>query len=223
MTSKPVFRINKEPVSWATHCAGLVAAIVGLVYLVIYSAHDTAKVAAMSVYGGSLVVLFFASTVYHFFDLGPRRNSWLRRFDHVGIFLLIVGSYVPAVIHLLDGVWRISILALVGGLALAGAVFRMWWIDPPEWLGTGIYLTLGWIGLIPAYKIMPQLEFSSAALLLAGGLSYTVGAFVFAREWPDPWPKVFGHHEIWHVFVLAGAGCYFFFVWDLMAVPVPGF
>lgn len=223
MEPKPVFRLNKDPVSWATHFAGFIAAIVGLVYLVVYTAHDAAKVTAMAIYGGSLVLLFLASSVYHFFDLGERRNGLLRRLDHVGIFLLIVGSYVPAVIHLLDGVWRIAILATVGTLSLAGAAFRCWWIDPPEWLGTGIYLAVGWIGLIPAWKMLPQLEPIAAACLVAGGLSYTVGAVVFAREWPDPWPNVFGHHEIWHLFVLAGAGGHFLFVCHLIAMPIPAF
>ncbi len=223
MKHAPVFRINKDPVSWATHAAGLVAAVVALVYLLLHVGDNPAKFAAMAIYGGSLVVLFLASSVYHFFDLGPRRNGWLRRFDHVGIFLLIAGSYVPAVMHLLDGAWRVTILTVIGVFAVLGAAFRIWWIDPPEWLGTGIYLTMGWIGLIPASRMLPQLEFSSAALLVAGGLSYTVGAVVFAREWPDPWPRVFGHHEIWHLFVLAGATGHFFFVRDLLAMPVPGF
>ena len=223
MNDRPIFRINKDPVSWATHAAGFVAAVVGPVFLVVYSAHDPAKVTAMSIYGGSLVLLFGASTVYHFLDLGPKRNGLLRRFDHVGIFVLIAGTYVPVLIHLLEGGWRITLLSVVGTLALLGAGFRVWWIDPPPWLGMGIYLALGWIGLIPAYKIAPQLDLSSAGFLVAGGLSYTVGAAVFTKEWPDPWPKVFGHHEIWHLFVLAGAAGHFCFVWDLMAMPVPHF
>ncbi len=217
------FKILKDPVSWATHFAGFLAAIVGLIFLVIFSAHDGAKVAGMSIYGASLVVLFGSSSTYHFLDLGKQGNRWLRRLDHSAIFFLIAGTYVPVTIHLLDGAWRISILSVVGGLALAGILFKLLWIDCPDWLGTALYLGLGWIAIIPAYRILPQLEPEALGLLVFGGLAYSVGAIVYVKEWPDPWPRILGHHEIWHLFVLAGATCHFFFVWNLMERTIPAF
>jgi hemolysin III len=216
-------KLNKDPVAWATHFAGLVGAIVGLVLLVVHTAHDAAKVTSMALYGGSLVALFAASVTYHFLDLGERGNRWLRRVDHAAIYLLIAGSYVPASMHLLDGGWRVSILSVVGGLALFGILFKVVWIDAPAWLSTLLYVALGWLAVIPAYRIFPQLDAPTLALLLAGGLAYTVGAVVYLKRWPDPWPRLFGHHEIWHLFVLAGATAHFGFNWGLVGQRVPPF
>jgi hemolysin III len=213
----------KDPISWATHFAGFVAAIVGLVFLVVFSAHSTPKVTAMAIYGSSLVVLFGASAAYHFFDLGTRGNRWLKRIDHAAIFFLIAGTYVPAAIHLLEGAWRISILAVVGGIAVAGILFKIVWIDCPAWLGVVLYLTLGWVVVVPAHLIFPQLDAWGFSCLVGGGLAYTAGAVIFLLKRPDPWPQVFGYHEIWHLFVLVGAGAHFAFVWWLVDRTVPAF
>jgi hemolysin III len=225
METQPRARIGilKDPVSASTHFAGFVAAIVGLVFLVVLSAHDGAKVVSMAVYGGGLVALFGASSVYHFFDLGVGGNRWLRRLDHSAIFLLIAGSYMPPFFHFLDGAWRIAMISVVGGIAVAGALLKLLWIDSPSWLGLSLYLFLGWVVVVPGYIILPQLSGTELSLLVFGGLAYTVGAVVYASKRPDPWPNVFGHHEVWHLFVLAGALGHFLFAWDLLDRPIPAF
>jgi hemolysin III len=215
--------LNKDPWSAATHCIGFVAAIVGLVFLVVQSAHSTPKVTGMAIYGGSLVTLFGASTLFHFFDLGERGNRWLRRLDHSAIFLLIGGSYMPPIIHLLDGPMRIAMISVVGGLALFGVVVKLFWIDAPTWLSLSLYLALGWIVLVPIWWMIPRIAGGSFALLVGGGLVYTLGAAVYAKQWPDPWPSTFGHHEVWHLFVLGGATLHYCFMWSLLAAPVPAF
>lgn len=209
-------RLNKDPVSAWTHIAGTVAAVVGLVALVLASRHDGLKVTGLSVYGASLVALFLASSLYHFFDVGERGNRWLRTLDHVAIFVFIAGSYVPPLLCTLTGAWRVSMLAVVGGLALAGVVLKLAWLDCPAWLSTLVYVAFGWIAVVPAPLIVPQLPAWPLAWLLSGGLLYTVGAAVFHLEWPDPWPRKVGHHEVWHVLVLAGAACHFVFMWWLV-------
>ena len=113
-------KMNKDPWSAATHFVGFLAAIVGLVFLVVPSTHSASKVTAMAIYGGSLVALFGASTLYHFFDLGHSGNRWLRRMDHSAIFALIAGSYMPPIFHLLDGKMRITMISTVGGIAVLG-------------------------------------------------------------------------------------------------------
>ena len=220
---RPRLRINKDPLSWITHFGGFLAAVPGTAYLVISSVDDPAKLAAMGLYGGSLIVLFLASTAYHFFDIGERWNYELQRIDHIGIYLLIAGSYAPALVHLTDGWFRVAMLLVVGVLCVVGVVGKIVWMDAPVWLSTAIYLGIGWIGIIPAWHMWPQLTTWSAACLTLGGAAYTIGAVVFAREWPDPWPKVFGHHEIWHVLVLVGAAGHFLFAVSLLDVPVPAF
>lgn len=215
------FRIFKDPASAWTHFLGFLAAGVAAAVLVWLASSDGPKAVAMAIYGGTLVTLFLASSLYHFFDLGEHGNRWLRRLDHAAIFLLIAGTYVPPLLHLLDGAWRVTFLALVGAIAAAGVVVKLLWIDGPGWLGMSLYLGLGWVVLIPAPLILPQLSGGALAWLVGGGLAYTVGAMVYAREWPDPWPGRFGHHEIWHVFVLAGATAHYAFTWTLLDLPYP--
>jgi len=223
MATEIKFKINKDPVAWATHFAGLVGSIVGLVFLVMHSAHDAAKVTSMAIYGSSLVVLFGASATYHFLDLGEVGNRRLRQVDHAAIFFLIGGSYVPASMHLLDGAWRISILSVIAAMGLAGIIFKIIWIDCPDGLSTALYVAMGWLAIIPSFQMFPQLDIYASSFLVLGGLAYTVGAVVFVKQWPDPWPEVFGHHEVWHVLVLLGAVGHFFFTWQLMEKAIPAF
>ena len=215
--------LNKEPWSAATHFVGLLAAIAGLVFLVLPSTHSAPKVTAMALYGGSLVALFLASTAYHFLDLGQRGNRWLKRLDHSAIFLLIAGSYMPPIIHFLDGAMRITMLSVIGGIAVLGMVVKLAWIDSPTWLSLGLYLALGWIVLVPIWWMVPHMAGISIALLVAGGVTYTLGAVVYAKRWPDPWPDVFGHHEVWHLFVLGGAALHFLCMVTLLDASVPAF
>ena len=213
----------KEPVSSLTHLAGFFAAVMGGVLIVQAAAHDAPKATALAIYGTSLALLFFASAVYHFFDLGPRGNLLLRHLDHASIFLLIAGSYVPPMLTLLDGAWRIAMLSLVGGLAVTGIALQLFRPGTPRNITTALYLAMGWVVIIPAPIILPLLDGIQLTTLVGGGLAYSVGALVYALRWPDPYPLRFGFHEIWHLFVLAGAGAHFAFMVTLLPMPVPGF
>ncbi len=216
-------RLNKEPISAYTHAAGLVGAVAALVLLLIASAGDAPKVVGAALFGGTAVLLFAASSAYHFFDLGPRWNAWLKRLDHVAIFLFIAGTYIAPLIHTLDGAWRVTMLAVVGGIAVAGAVFKLLWVDCPRWLSAGLYLALGWLVVIPGPIIVQRLQPDSLLWIAAGGVAYTVGAVIYTRRRPDPLPGVFGFHEVWHLFVLAGAGCHAAFMVTLLDQPYPPF
>ena len=216
-------KVLKDPLSWLSHFLGFLAAIVGLVFLVLLTAGDGPKVAGMAIYGGTLVTMFFTSSTYHFFDIGVPGNRWLRRLDHTAIFLLIAGSYVPPMIHLLDGTWRIAMLVAIASLTVLGIGFKLLWIECPRWLSVGVYLALGWAIFIPGPIILPKLDATSLAWLGGGGLAYSLGALIYARRWPDPWTGVFGFHEIWHVFVLTGAACHYFFALGFIDAPYPPF
>jgi hemolysin III len=208
-------KILKDPWAFATHFAGLAFAIAGLVLLVVWS-DGAAKVTAMSIYGASLVVLFGASAAYHFFDIGERGNAVLQRIDHAAIFFLIAGSYLPPLILLLDGACRITMISVVSGLAVLGILFKVIWFRCPVWLSTGLYVSLGWIVIIPAYRMFPQLGAAQLGWLIAGGLAYTLGALVFVFERPNPFPATFGHHEVWHVMVLLGAMSHWIFAFRMV-------
>ncbi len=214
-------RVAKEPVSAYTHFAGLAAAAVGLVPLLAMARGDALKLTGMSLYGGALLLVFLSSSAYHFFDLGDRGNRWLQRFDHGAIFLLIAGTYLAPLMHTLHGAWRVSMVAVVGGIAIAGVIMKLVWIDCPRWIGTAIYMAMGWLVLVPAHLVIPRLSTPGLVLLVAGGAAYSLGALVYAVEAPDPLPGRFGHHEIWHLFVLAGAASHYAFMLDLVGRPYP--
>ncbi len=217
------WRLNKDPWSWITHFGGMVLALVGLAFLVLDSRAGAgpAKLTGMAIYGGSLALCMATSALYHFLDIGHAGNRWLRRADHCAIFLLIGGTFVPAALHLLDGTWRTATLVSVASFAAAGILFKLIWIDAPRWLGTGIYVAMGWAAVIPGVRMFPVMETSALVWLFAGGAFYTLGAVVYGTKRPDPLPNVFGFHEVWHVFVLAGAVCHYFFAHSFCDLTCP--
>jgi hemolysin III len=215
--------VFKDPVSSTTHFAGFWLALGAAALLVWRAAGDPPRTAGMAIYGASLVALFLASSFYHFFDLGPRGNRWLRRLDHSAIFFLIAGTAVPTLLLVLEGDGRLAALGLVLGLAVAGALLKVFWLDCPDWLGMGLYLGLSAVVVVSGHPILPQLSGGALAWLLAGGLAYLLGAAIYARQWPDPWPGRFGHHEIWHLCVLAGAGSHYAFTYSLVGRTFPPF
>lgn len=216
-------RTFKDPVSSSTHFAGFWLALGASLLLVSRAAGDAPRTAAMAIYGASLVGLFLASSFYHFLDLGPRGNRWLRRLDHSAIFFLIAGTAVPTLLLVQVGSARLLALGLVLGLAVAGALIKIVWIDCPDWLGMCLYLGLSAVVVVCGHLIVPQLSGGALAWLVGGGVAYLLGALIYARQWPDPWPGRFGHHEIWHLFVLLGAGAHFAFTYSLVGRAYPPF
>lgn len=213
----------KEPFSAISHFLGFVAALAGMFYLVVLTANDPAKLAVATLYGIGLSVVFLASTLYHFFDLGHRGNRLLNQLDHIAIFLMVGGSYLPPSLQLLDGHWRLGVFWLVGLATVGGTLLKVFWFNSPLWLSTALYLAMGWASVVPFTQMFPMMTTPQVALLISGGLAYTVGALIYASHRPDPWPNVFGHHEIWHLFVLLGAACHYTFNADILAQAYPPF
>lgn len=216
-------KIWKDPASALTHFAGFIAGIIGLIYLLVASPSDNTKLVTFAVYGISLCLLFLASATYHFFDLGDRGNLWLRRGDHSAIFLLIGGSYVPVFVHYLEGAWRFWMLTATAAIAVFGILFKLTWFHAPRWLNAGMYLLMGWMVVIPGSRLFDAMSPEVFNYVLAGGIFYSVGAVIYALKRPDPWPETFGFHEVWHCFVLAGAGSHFLFVAILIDAPYTPF
>lgn len=211
-------RVLKDPWSATTHFAGFLAALVGAFMLVYRVGPDPARVAGVSAYGLGLVGLFLASSVYHFVDLGERLNHYLQRVDHAAIYLFIAACYAPPALFLMEDAQAAALLGLVGALGVGGAIFKLVWFRAPVWLSVGGYLALGWMGLAIVPFAAETLAPVRVAQYLLGGLCYTLGTVVFIRQRPDPWPQVFGHHEIWHLFVLAGAILHYSFVYHLITL-----
>lgn len=201
-----------EPVNAITHGLGAVLSAVGMIVLMQVSWGRPLYVVSFAVYGLSSVLLYVASSLYHGLKVGPQRRRLLLRLDHVGIYALIAGSYTPLALLALkihSPLLGWAFFWLVWSLAILGIVFKLWWLDAPVWLSTGFYLALGWLALGVMPTLFQTLSPGGLLLLFIGGLFYSVGAVVFALERPDFYPGVFGHHELWHLFVLAGGASHY--------------
>ena len=213
----------KDPWSALTHFAGLLLALWGAAFLLVEAPDGSAKSTSLIVYSVGLVAVFLTSSSYHFFDFGIRWNARLRRLDHAAIFLLIAGTATPMLTHLLDGAWRTTSLAVIGTLAVLGVIFKLVWFDCPTWLSTATYVGMGWLVVIPGPVMFPLMTDGQITWLIIGGAAYSVGALVYAFERPNPWPDRFGHHEVWHLFVLVGAGAHYAMTLGLLNTQVPAF
>ncbi len=168
-----------------------------------------------AVFALTSVLLFTTSAVYHRGRFSPRVTSWLQRWDHANIFLVIAGSATPFAVGLLPrGSARVLTAVLWLG-ALSGVAIRVFWTRAPRWLFVPLYLALGWVSAmyLPQFVNNQQIPATTSAwvitLVVLGGVLYTVGAGVFAAQWPNPWPRWFGFHEIFHCFTIGGWASHF--------------
>jgi hemolysin III len=164
---------------------------------------------ASAVYGAGLCALFAASGLYHRWRWDPRWRPLLRRIDHSTIFVFIAASYVPIALLVLPGDLRVVVLVTVAAGAVAGVLLTVAWISAPRWLTAAVYLALGWVSAITLPDLVERLDPAPMVLIAAGGLLYTAGALVYATRRPDPWPRTFGFHEVFHALVIAAAAAHF--------------
>ena len=202
----------KEPFNSYSHMLGVLLSVIGLVALVVESRGSAWRIVGFSIYGASLVLLYSASTIYHWLHLSPRGNDFLRRLDHVAIFILIAGSYTPICLVTLRGGWGWALFSIVWSLALGGTLLKLFFRHLPAWATAVLYVGMGWLAVIAIGPLVRSFPPTALVWLLAGGLAYTAGAVIYAVERPDPFPEVFGHHEIFHIFVLAGSVLHFVFM-----------
>ena len=202
----------REPINALTHALGAVLGVAGLVVLLVLAEGDPARLASAIVYGVSLVLLFLASTLLHAVRASRRSLKMFRLLDHAAIYLLIAGTYTPiTLVSLRETAPTLAwvLFGLVWGLAALGVLFKAIWLHAPRWASTGLYLVLGWLAIVAIRPLIATLSAPALAWLVVGGLAYSVGAVIYALKRPDPFPQVFGYHEIWHLFVLAGAAAHF--------------
>jgi hemolysin III len=165
---------------------------------------------AVAIYAVSLSALLGTSALYHRVDWKrPEVRRWMRRLDHSMIFFLIAGTYTPFALLVLSGPLADAILVVVWIGAIAGAVVEMVWIDHPKWVAALIYMSLGWVAAVSFPELWSDMGLAGTLLVAAGGLLYTAGAVVYATQRPDPNPRVFGYHEIFHALVIAAAAAHF--------------
>ncbi len=178
-------------------------ALVGGLILTIISTPGPVRTASI-VFTISAVLLFGVSAVYHRGTWGPRMEGLLRRLDHSNIYLIIAGTYTPFAVTLLPWNQARTLLIMVWAGAVGGCIFRVCWNGAPRWLYTALYLALGWVAvfyLVPFWKSGGPLI---GGLLALGGLMYTAGGVIYGTQRPNPSPRWFGFHEVFHAFTLAG-------------------
>jgi hemolysin III len=163
---------------------------------------------ASLVYALGLAGLLGTSALYHRIEWRPRTRMWMRRLDHSMIFVLIAATVTPIALLALEQPLRAVLLAVVWGGAVAGVLLSLLWPRSPKWVSAAAYLAVGWSGIL-ALPELASYAWTALALIAAGGVLYTVGAVVYALGRPDPVPRVFGYHEVFHALVLAAAALHF--------------
>lgn len=215
MNYKTIKRYLREPVNSLTHGLGAIAAVIGLI-LLLYEAITRGSVShliAFSMFGLSMVLLYTSSTLFHALPVKQKTLKLLQKLDHSMIYVLIAGTYTPICLLVLEGSWKWGFFATVWTLAIIGIIKKFLWIDAPRWLSTSFYLGMGWLAVFTFPTLMEKLPLAFLAWIAIGGLAYTLGAVIYGIQKPNPVPEWFGHHEIWHLFVLAGTFSHFWAIY----------
>ncbi|MFN8076680.1 MAG: hemolysin III family protein [Kineosporiaceae bacterium] len=171
------------------------------------------EVIASAVFAVTAIFLFGTSAVYHRGDWSPRVKSILKRWDHANIFLIIAGTYTPFTELLLPRGQARTLLWIIWSGAVAGAAFRVLWLQAPRWLYVPVYVAMGWVAVAYLPGFLNGGGVAVLVLIVVGGLLYTLGGIVYGTKWPDPSPAWFGFHEIFHAFTIAAFATHTVAVW----------
>lgn len=208
---------SQEAFNFYSHMAGMVAAAVGTLFLVMRAANTDSLLVPALIYGLSTVFLFLASSLYHAFKQQENEVSFWRRMDRFAIFVMIAGSYTPVCYLFLDEQWRVPMIALQWGLVGLGVFTQVFFPRAPRVLFTLIYMTMGWLLLLPIQQVLASMTATQQTLLFAGGAAFTTGAIFYATRKPLMLPGIFSFHELFHVMVLIGAGCHYAMIYNALA------
>jgi hemolysin III len=199
---------GKEPVSAWTHGLAAVLSVVGLVWLITLTLGDPLSLVAVLVYGICMTLMFTSSAMLHYFAGTPGLHRLLNKLDHIAIHLMIAGSYTGFCVFALEGAWRWGMIAAVWAVSLVGIVSKVLVFQPNSPLSTGLYIATGWLAIVAGPQLMASVPPDALRLIIAGGLIFTLGALVYTFDDPKVRP-LFGPHEAWHLFVMAGAAAHF--------------
>ncbi|WP_412499380.1 PAQR family membrane homeostasis protein TrhA [Vibrio furnissii] len=203
--SSTAYSVKEEAANAISHGIGFILGIVGLVLLLVKAMDhraDALTLASMSIYGGSMIALFLASTLYHAI---PHQNAkrWLKTFDHCAIYLLIAGSYTPFLLVSLRTPLAFGLMIVIWLIALFGIIMKIAFVYRFKRLSLVTYLIMGWLSLIVIYQLALNLDVGGLTLLAAGGVVYSLGVIFYVAK------RISYNHAIWHAFVLAGCACHF--------------
>jgi hemolysin III len=202
------YSLAEEIANSLSHGAGVLLGVFALLLLVLKSVEmdDTLRVVAFTVYGSSIIVLFLASTLYHAIPV-PRAKRVLKLVDHCAIYLLIAGTYTPFLLLTLGNTFGAVLMVVIWSLAVGGIVFKVFFLHRFHNLSLALYLGMGWLAVLASYELLANLPRSGIALLLGGGILYSLGTIFYKVD------RIPFNHAIWHLFVLAACVCHFLAVY----------
>jgi hemolysin III len=206
LPQKPLLR------GWS-HALAALAALVLTIALCWQSYADLPKFFSMLIFGLCMLELYTMSALYHIGHWSEKTSRVLRAIDHANIFLMIAGTYTPLCFNLLSGWLRITILLVIWVLAALGVSLAIFTLRLPRWVTASLYIGMGWVVVLALPAFLAVVPWYAVATLLLGGALYTVGAIVYARKRPDPFPRVFGFHEVFHLFVISGSIAFASCIW----------
>ncbi len=212
--TKPLLR------GWFHAAAALASVIITTVFL-IQTADNAVRFVSLLIYGLIMILLYCVSAIYHIGTWDGRREKMLRSFDHANIFLMIAGTYTPICVNILGGWTQKIVLSLIWTLALAGAIGTVLTLHLPRWIQVALYIGMGWVAVFTFPQLVQLLPPMAITLLILGGLFYTAGGVIYALRRPNPLPRVFGFHEIFHLFTIAGGAAFLLAIWRWV-VPYGG-
>ena len=204
MSTKPEYTIKEEIANSLTHGIGVGLGIAALIILTVLSVHQENpwKIVSSVLFGSTIIIMYLCSTLYHSIQQ-PRIKQFFKVLDHSSIYLLIAGSYTPFSLVTLNGGWGWTLLGVTWGLAIAGVIFKIFFVNRFMLLSTIIYIAIGWLAIIGIDPLYHHLHFGGLMWLIIGGVLYTVGTIFYVQR------RMY-MHSIWHLFVLAGTISHFF-------------
>jgi hemolysin III len=213
ISAKPLMR------GWS-HALAACASLLLAIAFCWYSRTDLPRLISLLIFGLSMLELYTVSACYHIGHWREKPRRFLRTIDHANIFVLIAGTYTPLCFNLLSGWLRITILAVIWTLAVLGVGLAIFTPHLPRWVTVTLYIGMGWVVILALPAFLKIVPWYAVTTLLLGGVFYTIGAVVYARKRPDPFPRIFGFHEVFHLFVIAGSVAFSLCIW-IWALHVP--
>lgn len=210
---------TQELFNFYSHFAGAVAAIIGTVYLAIAASDSASGLVTALIYGISVVFLFSASTLYHAFKKEENELSFWRKMDRLAIFFMIAGTFTPICYFCLDGSYKWMMIAFQWGLVGVGLISQIFFPGAPRKLYAVLYLFMGWSALFTLKQMLANMSSSQAILLVSGGVSFTIGAIIYAVKKPRMIPGIFSFHELFHIMVLIGGILHYAMIYGVYSHP----
>ncbi len=195
------------------HAVAAIGAVLLTIALCWRSRADQPRFFSLLIFGLSMIELYTVSALYHIGSWREPVRSKLRALDHANIFILIAGTYTPLCFNLLSGWLRPTILIIIWSLAVVGIGLATFTLHTPRWVTVSLYICMGWVVILALPAFLAVVPWTAVGLLLLGGILYTIGAIIYALKWPDPFPRVLGFHEVFHLFVITGSVAFAIVIW----------